>query len=167
MNESKIGKKLQERLNIVYLHIRKMGASKEDAEDIIQDTAYKFLLYIDSVDIKNIDGWLFRVGINQYYDMARKHSRRKGILLKFNHHQLFEETTPETITMQQEFDGEVHLVLNKLKQKYRELLILKYSLGLTTKDIAELYNTNEGIIKTNLYRARKQFIKEYRRYEDE
>lgn len=63
MNDSVMEKKLNEKLSFIYAYLLKMGASKEDAEDIIQDTAYKFLLYIDSMNIKNIESWLFRVAI--------------------------------------------------------------------------------------------------------
>lgn len=37
MNDSMMGKKLNEVLKFVYSYLLKMGASKEDAEDIIQD----------------------------------------------------------------------------------------------------------------------------------
>lgn len=66
MNDYMMGKKLNEILKFVYSYLLKMGASKEDAEDIVQDTAYKFLQYIDSVT--NTQSWLFRVAVNQYYD---------------------------------------------------------------------------------------------------
>ena len=91
MNDSMMVKKLNEILKFVYSYLIKMGASKEDAEDIIQDTAYKFLQYIDSVQLNNIQSWLFRVAVNQYYDMSRKKSRRRDILLKFNLQEIFEE----------------------------------------------------------------------------
>ena len=57
MNDAIMVKKLNEILKFVYAYLIKMGASKEDAEDIIQDTAYKFLQYIDSVQIDNIQRW--------------------------------------------------------------------------------------------------------------
>lgn len=167
MNDSIIGEKLYEQLKIVNSYLIKMGASKEDAEDIIQDTAYKFILYVDSMDIKNIESWLFRVAINQYYDMYRKNSRRQEILLKFDFQQLFEEYTPEKAMLQKEFIQDIDELLSRLKPKYRQLLILKYSTGLKIKEIAELLQLKEGSVKTNLHRARKQFVKAYRRYESE
>lgn len=72
MNDSMMGKKLNEILKFVYVYLIKMGASKEDAEDIIQDTAYKFLQYIDSVQFDNIQSWLFRVAGGNYQDDTEK-----------------------------------------------------------------------------------------------
>ncbi|MEK5482730.1 RNA polymerase sigma factor [Viridibacillus sp. FSL R5-0888] len=165
MNDSMMGKKLNEILKFVYSYLIKMGASKEDAEDIIQNTAYKFLQYIDS--IHNTQSWLFRVAVNQYYDMSRKKSRRRDILLKFNLQEIFEEETPEKALMQSELERDIHEILTNLKPKYRQLLLLKYSTGLKINEIAELYSMKEGSVKTILHRARKEFIEQYRRYENE
>ncbi|RRN69556.1 RNA polymerase sigma factor [Peribacillus simplex] len=165
MNDYMMGKKLNEILKFVYSYLLKMGASKEDAEDIVQDTAYKFLQYIDSVT--NTQSWLFRVAVNQYYDLTRKKSRRKEILLKFNIHELFEEDTPEIALLQSELVKDIHELLKRLKPKYRQLLLLKYSTGLKINEIGELYGMKEGSVKTILHRARKEFIEQYRRYDNE
>ncbi|MFJ7310731.1 RNA polymerase sigma factor [Peribacillus frigoritolerans] len=165
MNDYMMGKKLNEILKFVYSYLLKMGASKEDAEDIVQDTAYKFLQYIDSVT--NTQSWLYRVAVNQYYDLTRKKSRRKEILLKFNIHELFEEDTPEIALLQSELVKDIHELLKRLKPKYRQLLLLKYSTGLKINEIAELYGMKEGSVKTILHRARKEFIEQYRRYDNE
>lgn len=167
MNDYLLGKKLNEKLKFVYSYLIKMGASKEDAEDTIQETAYKFLQYIDSVKINNLQSWLFKVAINHYYDKTRKSTKRKNILLKFNFQELFDEETPEKVVLHGELQKDIHTMMNRLKPKYRQLLLLKYSTGLKIKEIAELYNMSEGSVKTILHRARKQFIEEYRRYDNE
>lgn len=167
MNDSIMGRKLNELLKFVYSYLIKMGASKEDAEDIIQDTAYKFLKYIDSVQIDNVQSWLFRVAINQYYDLYRKKTKHREILLKFNVQEIFEEETPEKVLLQSEIQRDIHEILSELNPKYRQLLLLKYSTGLKIKEIAELYGMKEGSVKTILHRARKEFIEHYGRHENE
>lgn len=62
---------------------------------------------------------------------------------------------------------DVQGILTKLNPKYRQLLLLKYSTGLKINEIAELYSMKEGSVKTILHRARKEFIEQYRRYENE
>ncbi|WP_422124458.1 RNA polymerase sigma factor [Planococcus sp. X10-3] len=163
MSDRVMDRKLYDHLNIVKSYLMKMGASKEDAEDIVQDTAYKFILYIDSIGHKNVESWLFRVAVNGYYDLYRKSSRRRTIDLKFNFQQLFEELTPEDAVLQNEKKQDVDGVLKKLKPKHQQLLLLKYSLDLAIREIAELYDMKEDSVKTTLYRARKEFINEYRR----
>jgi RNA polymerase sigma factor (sigma-70 family) len=167
MNDSMMGAKLNEILKFVYSYLLKMGAAKEDAEDIIQDTAYKFLQYVDAVPISNIQSWLFRVAVNQYYDLTRQKSRRRNVLLRFNVQELLEEETPERVLIQREVESDIQRILTKIKPKHRQLLLLKYSTELKVSHIAELLNMKEGSVKTILHRARKEFIEQYRRYEHE
>ncbi|WP_033542139.1 RNA polymerase sigma factor [Planococcus sp. CAU13] len=163
MGDSMMDQKLYDYLKIVKSYLMKMGASKEDAEDIVQDTAYKFILYIDSISHKNVESWLFRVAVNGYYDLYRKRSRRKDIDLKFNYQQLFEEFTPEQAMLDNERRQDVDGVMKRLKPKHQQVLLLKYSLELAIREIAELYEMKEDSVKTTLYRARQEFVKEYRR----
>lgn len=167
MNDSILGEKLYEQLEIAKRYLMKMGASLQDAEDVVQDTAYKFLIYIDSVDIRHVEAWLFRAAINQYVDMCRKRTRQRNILLKFNYEELFEEYTPEAAVLQKELENDISKLLARLKPKYAEFLILKYSADLKIVEIAALYDMKADSVKTILYRARKDFIKQFRRLEDE
>lgn len=167
MDVSVMEQKLYEYLQVVNTYLLKMGASKEDAEDIVQDTAYKFILYIDSIEPDHVKSWLFRVAINEYYDMYRKRKRRRTILLKFDVGQLVEEYTPEMAVVQKETGQAIAKVLAKLRPRHREFLLLKYSTGLSTKDIADLSGMTVDSVKTTMYRARRQFVEAYRRQADE
>lgn len=53
--------KLNTELNIVYRYLRKLGISQEDAEDTVQETVYKYLIYSDSIHPKKTRSWLIRV----------------------------------------------------------------------------------------------------------
>jgi DNA-directed RNA polymerase specialized sigma24 family protein len=55
MNDFELGEKLHKQLERVKVYLLKMGASLQDAEDVTQETAYKFLTYIDSVNIENVE----------------------------------------------------------------------------------------------------------------
>lgn len=164
MNEKELGEKLNIHLKHVYAYLLKMGASKEDAEDVIQETAYKFLFYIDAIEIRKVESWLFRVAINLYYDLSRKQTRRRDILLTFEFEQLIDDYSPEKALLQKVYADEIFKVLDRLRPIYKQLLILKYSVGLKIIEIAELLDMKTGSIKTMLHRSRKQFIEEYRRF---
>lgn len=163
MSESIMDQKLYECLQNVKNYLMKIGASKEDAEDIVQETAYKFILYMDSIGSHPVESWLYRVAVNGYYDLYRKGSRRQEILLKFNFQKLIEENTPEVALIQNEVKKDVESVLRKLKPKQQQLLLMKYSMGLAIREIGAIVEMKEQSVKTNLYRARKEFIREYRR----
>ena len=46
-----------------------------------------------------------------------------------------------------------------MKEEYKSILILKYDMELSYKEIALLLGTNEDVIKTYMYRARNKFKK--------
>ena len=43
--------------------------------------------------------------------------------------------------------------LDKLEDKYKKIIILKYFDDLTFKDISEILNMSENTVKTNLYKG--------------
>ena len=53
-------------------------------------------------------------------------------------------------------------ILNNMKEEYKSILILKYDMELSYKEIALLLGTNEDVIKTYMYRARNKFKEEWR-----
>ncbi|MFD1204316.1 MULTISPECIES: RNA polymerase sigma factor [Sporosarcina] len=163
MDEMTLEKKLFQYLQIVLNYLIKMGATREDAEDIIQNTAYKFIKYMDVIQPNTIKSWLFRVAINEYYDLCRKQKRRKEHILSIDMEQLSKGITAEEEVLQRETGKEITETLQKVSSKHREFLILKYSTGLTIQEIAEMYGMQPDSVKTTLYRARKQFISKFRR----
>lgn len=154
-------KELNSELNIVFRYLRKKGISQEDAEDAVQEAAYRYLLYYDSINILKIRSWLIRVALNFYYDQCRKHGK---VQLK-----LYEELIkadmqdlPEAIFLEKERIKELNQALSQLKPFFQELLLLKYQFGMTYEEISNLLEISVSSIKTNLYRARKKLEKIYK-----
>lgn len=154
---------LKEVLDRIFHRLIGMGASKEDAEDVVQDTAVKFFRLLDGIDDRNVDGWLFRVAVNGYFDLCRRRRTLQSIHLKFEIEELWESHTPEEALLRGETGTLVMDVLSSLKPKHRQLLILKYSAELSLQEIAAISGMRKGSVKTTLYRARKAFLDTYRR----
>ncbi|WP_040209199.1 RNA polymerase sigma factor [Neobacillus jeddahensis] len=148
-------------LNIVYRYLRKLGILKVDAEDAVQEAAYKYLLYYDSIKTTKIRSWLIRVALNSYYDQCRKRGRYE---LNVNEALLISDTKeqPETIFLNNERNRELGKALTQLKPLFQELLLLKYQSGLTYEEISKLLDMSVSSIKTNLFRARKKLEKMYK-----
>lgn len=149
---------LNTELNVVYGYLRKLNISHEDAQDVVQETAYKFLLYYDSIKTPKIRSWLIRVALNYHHDQYRKNKRIK-LDLKDEQIDQLSKDLPESILLQNEYSSDIKKVLSKVKPAYRELLLLKYIWELQYDEIADILNMKVGTIKTNLFRARKQFVK--------
>lgn len=95
---------------------------------------------------------MFKVSINKFYTLYKK--SRVNISL----------TDELSATIQSDFkivniDNalEVNRVLSLLKESEKNLLVLKYSMGLSYKQIGRLLNIEEGSAKTLCYRARNIF----------
>ncbi|GHH99449.1 RNA polymerase sigma factor [Neobacillus kokaensis] len=166
MNELNKNNALNTELNIVYKYLRKLGISHADAEDAVQETAYKYLLYYDSIKASKIRSWLIRVALNFYYDQCRKQQKYK-LDLDANVTKLVAAEQPEEFFLERERNKQLSSAISKLKPHFKELLLLKYQSGLSYKEIAELLESNINSVRTNLFRARKQLAKIYREESDE
>ncbi|MDR7238445.1 RNA polymerase sigma factor [Neobacillus drentensis] len=152
---------LNSELNIVYRYLRKLRIPQADAEDAVQEAAYRYLLYYDSIQTSKIRSWLIRVALNFYYDQCRKYGRYElnlnEDLLKTDIKEL-----PEEIFLEKERNSELGNALSQLKPHYQELLLLKYHSGLKYEEISNLLEISINSIKTNLFRARKKLEKIYK-----
>jgi RNA polymerase sigma-70 factor (ECF subfamily) len=152
---------LQQVGTVLYSYLRKRGLTHEDAEDIVQDTCYKFLLLKDGIRTNKVMSWLFRVATNQFYDLKRKDQRHPTIdvddvpLLSLTN-------LPEIHILQKEKSKSIRDTLETLSTLHQELLILKYELELSYKNISSLLNMNENTLKTHVARAKEKFIKNFK-----
>jgi RNA polymerase sigma-70 factor (ECF subfamily) len=141
----------------IFRYLVKSGASKSDAEDIVQDTFYKVLLSYQSIHPNKLKSWIFQVAINGYYDFCRKRKRQAHIPLESLN--LVTEELIEERLIRTEKQSQVRKQLYQLTPTYRTVLLLKYVTQLSYKEIANMLDETEEKIKTWLYRARKELKK--------
>ncbi len=147
---------LLDEVKIVFKYLIKMGALKEDAEDIVQETLYKALKNIDAIPQDRIRAWLFKVAINSYYNLYSKKKRSREYIDALPNRELFAESAEDQM-VSKERNNEIYKALDLLKPSYKNLLVLKYFLDLSYKDIAEILEISETNVKVYLYRARNKF----------
>lgn len=141
----------------VIILLRSKGASKEDAEDIIQNTFFKTYSLLPDLDEKTIRPWFYRVALNELIDLKRK---------KFKTNiPLSEELQSKLATGYDDFEklfnqDEIMYLLQNVKKEYRELFVLKYYYELSYEEIGQLLQLRTETVKKKLYRARKTIQKE-------
>lgn len=149
---------------IIFGYLMKNGCSKEEAEDIVQDSFTKAIQYMDGVAKDKLSSWLFKVAVNQFRNRLKKNKRIYQLSIdeeEFSNKLAAEgDFTEETLLKEQK--QEVKQCLSKLKEGYRDLLILKYEMELSYKKISLLLGMQEAVVKTYLYRARKEFEREWK-----
>lgn len=158
MDNEQMLRLLQEKMKHIQRYLIRLGASRADAEDIVQDTVYKGLLYLDSIVPDKLTTWLYRVALNRYFDMLRKRKRMQYLIEEDT---LVDSEIPEDVLLQKEQREEIELVMESLTPIFKQLLILKYELDFSYREISELIGIRQELVKTYLYRARKQFQRNY------
>ncbi|MFC4559260.1 RNA polymerase sigma factor [Virgibacillus kekensis] len=157
---------LNDELNIAFRYLVKKGVPERDAEDAVQETAFKYLRFSDSIRSSKIRSWLIRVALNYYYDQCRKN--KKYILsIDENLSESSSDEFPEMIMLAKEQRDELYMLLSRLRPRYRELLLLKYESELSYDEISKLLGISLSSVKTNLFRARKKLLKFYKEANNE
>ena len=157
---------LNRELNVVFQYLIKKGVPQADAEDAVQETAYKYLKFSDSIHSSKVRGWLIRVALNYYYDQYRKN---KKYSLNFEEKIVKTSTQdlPDLMIIQKERSKELRKVLSRLRPLFSELILLKYEFDLSYDEISQLLGISTSSVKTNLFRARKKFKKLYEEAQNE
>ncbi|SNX54836.1 sigma-70 family RNA polymerase sigma factor [Thermoanaerobacterium sp. RBIITD] len=157
MKDERLEDLLLKEMFVIHRYLMKIGASSEDAEDIVQETICKAIEYIDSLDGEKISSWLFKVSINRYYNLYNKKKKEEIGLDDRILSSLHSDGMIEDHVLNEELKANVQKVLGLLKESYRTLLIFKYFIGLSYKEIGNILNLDESKVKTYLYRARIKF----------
>lgn len=154
-------KLLQPKMAEIRRYLIRLGAGDADAEDIVQDTVYKALLYLDAIDERKFSAWLYKVAINRYFDYCRRQKRYSYSGGEVEEHPAREQELPEAVLLRRERKEEVEGVLARLNPVNKQLILLKYEMELSYKEISALLGISEGTVKATLYRARQQFQQLY------
>lgn len=136
----------------VFTHLRAKGASKEDAEDILQNTYYKIYTLLDSLDEQTLRPWFFRVAFNDYIDLKRK---KASSTLKLSDELLanLQHTDRELDTL---FNREeIVYLLRNIPPEQKEVFFLKYYYDLSYEEIGAILDIKPTSVKQKLYRARQ------------
>lgn len=133
----------------IYFYLQKTGCNQADAEDIVQDTFAKAIEYFDAIDVSKFRSWLFRVALNQYYDLCRKEKRHP--VISVDEHEFLQrlqtDECPELLLLNKEKGKAIANVLSQLKTTEQHLLFMKYELDYSYKDISQLLQLNENTVK--------------------
>jgi len=148
-------------MNQLYLYLIKQGANQETAKDIVQEAVCKLLVHLESIDTDKYKSWLFKVAINLYYDYCRKNKKSQYVVVE--DYLITNERLIEEMMIAQENQLLVRSILQKVSPTFKQLLLLKYELEWSYKQIAEYVDMKPEVVKTYLARARKTFKEMYRR----
>ena len=120
--------------------------NEDDALDVVQESAYRAIR--DCGKVKNKDylsTWIYRIVVNTSLDMLRRKKKETPT-----------EEMPETPTEDHYQDLDLKQMINRLDDKSRTVIILRYFEDLKLEDIADIVGENLNTVKARLYRALKK-----------
>lgn len=142
--------------------IRISGISKEEAEDVLQETFIKIYQNLNDFDHGlEFSSWVYRIAHNQTISNYRKNKARPQSVF-LNPEDNFLKNLASKLDIKKEVERkflkkDINKILEKLDVKYREVLILKFLEEKNYKEISDILKKPIGTVATRINRAKKQF----------
>jgi RNA polymerase sigma-70 factor, ECF subfamily len=132
--------------------------SREDAEDLVQETYARVLAKPRFLRSEDELGYLLRTLRNTFLNQKRTQSRRLRTAPLPD--ELDAVTDPHAIDPAAAFEaGEVYAAVAALPADYRDVLVAVDVTGLSYKEAARALRIPEGTVMSRLYRARQQVVR--------
>ena len=152
--------------DIVYRYIRSISQDGSLAEEVTQETFFKALEKIDQFRGDcDVRVWLCQIAKNTLYDHLKKQKKQ---LLGDEKLEKTENAGGELLEeklAQRSQAMEIHKVLHRLSEPYKEVFSLRIFGELTFREIGMLFGKSENWARVTYYRARVK-IREELEYED-
>lgn len=142
--------------NNLYRLALRLTMSKEEAEDIVQDTLMKVWNKRDELsNIDSIEAYSLRICRNLALDRVKKKENNNESLDENTLLQQSSATSPQENTIQKDRLKLVRSIVNALPEKQKSCLQLREFEGKTYKEIADILAITEEQVKVNIFRARQ------------
>ena len=141
----------------VYKFCRSLTYSKEDAEDLFQETFLSAFEQLPKLsDSDNPQGFLFSTSLYIWKSWKRKYARRKRLAPALP----LDETVASSVNMEDSFMAQeetriVRELVETLPEKFKIPIILYYTIEMSVSDIALTLKLPAGTVKSRLFKARK------------
>ena len=120
--------------------------SEQDALDVVQESAYKAIRDCGQVkEQRYIGTWLYRIVVNTALDALRRRGREVAL-----------EEWQENRSQPSYAGLELWEILDRLDEKERTVVVLRYFHDLKLEDIAGILGENVNTVKARLYRTLKK-----------
>lgn len=147
-----------------YLY-RFLYENRDAAEDVTQSAFIKFYQSLEKFDqSKPVQPWIFRIAHNEAANHLRTVSRKKESRLDDGQWDKIANPDEKQGMETEEQTVLINKALEKIKTKYREVIVLHYFEEKSYQEIAEILNTSTNSVGTLLRRGRlklQDILKQY------
>jgi RNA polymerase sigma-70 factor, ECF subfamily len=155
-------------LNYIY----RMIGSREEAEDLTQDTfilAYRNLKSLK--EDSKFQSWLYRIAQNNVYQRHRGKKPYFESIDRDDTPELSEvqrlatpQKSPQDSVLSQELEAVIGQAIRELPVKYREVFVLSAIHKLSYKEIGETVDRSPASVKSDIHRARVEVRNKIKKY---
>lgn len=145
---------------------RKFLSNTDNIDDIVQDVFIKTYQYIQSFDASlKFSSWIYRIAHNAFINGLKKQQRSPILMPDFDLDVFMSHTTYLDPKIEEreykELKEMIEQGLEKLKPKYKEVIILYYLEEMSYKDIGDILQVPTGTVGIRVMRAKEQLKKIY------
>ena len=150
-NEKRIERVILKNYNRYYRLAFSYVHNEADANDIVQNGAYKALKNVQTLKKKEYaETWVYRIMLNECFRYA-------GNSKFLSYEAMQEENVTEPVCTEDHYaDIDLQRALDTLCERDKAVIILKYFEDRTLSEIAVLLSENENTVKSRLYRSLKK-----------
>ncbi len=135
-----------------------MTGDMHESRDMVQDAFLRVYRSISSFELgKNFFTWLYRIVANLAIDSLRRGKSRQAVPLDALAEVEADVPAPHRIAAARELSAEVRAVLDRLPERYRQVLVLRDLVELSCKEIGVLTGSKHATVRWQLHQARKLF----------
>jgi RNA polymerase sigma-70 factor (ECF subfamily) len=138
-----------------YFRVSDREAAKDITQDVFTET-WKYL--VDGGEIKNMRAFLYQTARNRIVDHYRKHKSQSLDAIQKSGTDFGDERNKEVSEAETEALHMLRL-FEKVDEKYREPVLLRYMEGMGVKEIAEILGESENNASVLIHRGIEQLKK--------
>ncbi len=136
-----------------YVYFRVSPSEVDDLVEMVFIKAWINLEKYEKRDV-NFSAWLFKIAHNTVIDHRRSH--RPLFEVKEEIADESEKAAPKELTEKTMLSQTIRAAVDELKEPYKQVVTLKFLIGLSNAEIAEILNEREGNIRVIQFRALKE-----------
>jgi RNA polymerase sigma-70 factor, ECF subfamily len=149
---------LGDHIDRLYRAARGMCGSREDAEDLVQETFAKVLRKPRLLRSEDDLGYLLRVLRNTYFSQRRAAARHPQAAPLPDELDLLED--PRAVRAESRVESsELYALISTLPADFRDALVAVDLVGLSYREAARSLRVREATLTTRLHRARQRIAK--------
>lgn len=149
--------------NRMFSYAQRMTGSREDAQDLTQETFIRVYNHLDSFRTdERFSPWIYRIATNLCLNHLKRRKRAAALVLDPSRQG--PPDGPEAILEEHEERRVLQEAILGLPEHYRVVILLRHVEELSYEEIAQALEMPLGTVKTRLFRARELLQEQLRTY---